>query len=309
MEIKLGIDAKEIKKLIFLKARYQKVMFVIDEYVQKSLVNDIVEEIKGQCVFNCKQVNDLTQEELNDGYKMVVWLADGNKFLHCNLNFTEVELVYVENHNGCVPIFTSKINNKKATTLLANTSFDEKMLSTFYFSQFYNYLLNLFCMKQTYDFDFETTQITKLSLMDRLDNQDEDFCFEDINFMKEMEVDVEDVVLVDLILINAFLTFITAVKNKTLILVDVYKAFKEDYSLVDRFYAMANNNALVTLVELNFNFLYNACYNTKKKILSILKTDEETELKATRIIEKLKTYCKKNEELLGYLYLYNIFAV
>jgi len=42
-------------------------------------------------------------------------------------------------------------------------------------------------------------------------------------------------------------------------MVDIYKASKDNYSLIDKFYAMTNNDAFINIVNMNYYFLSQAC--------------------------------------------------
>ena len=112
-----------------------------------------------------------------------------------------------------------------------------------------------------------------------------------------------------MILINAFSIMINNVRNKTLMLVDVYKVCREDDLLLNRFYAMANNEVFYEMLNLHYNYLTNFCVKTKEEILSKFLSFEISENEVENILKELKTYAKNDSGVMGYLYLHDFFKV
>ena len=93
--------------------------------------------------------------------------------------------------------------------------------------------------------------------------------FIDIDIIKKTDIDIEDLCLVDYLLISAFNIVIGAIKHNAYELVDVYKSVRENYALIDRYYAMANNELFTNLISLNFNKLNSASEKTKQSIFEL----------------------------------------
>ena len=117
--------------------------------------------------------------------------------------------------------------------------------------------------------------------------------------------------VIDICLVWAGLYFILkSIKNKNLMIVDVYKACRdEDYALLDKLYTMANKDSFVTLINLNYNSLYNLCLKTKEKILQCCACEDFSGDDIEKIFSSLKEYARDGQDVISYLYLYNFFGV
>ena len=118
-----------------------------------------------------------------------------------------------------------------------------------------------------------------------------------------------DICLVHLIIIDAFLAFIFAIKNNDFSLVDIYKTCNLNYALIDKFYANYNNNITKNAIILNYNTLFKVASKVKEDILQYLSLNNNVNIENTEsIIYKLKIYSKESNNFLNYLYLYDIFG-
>ena len=124
--------------------------------------------------------------------------------------------------------------------------------------------------------------------------------FVDIEILKECDLTYEEIVLVDLLLIDAFLLLIAGIKNQNLMLVDVYKSAKEDISLIDKFYRLYHNEMILRMIILNYNCLYNYCLKTKQKIIDFMAFMDFETTSVNRVIEKIKLFAKNDNEIIVY---------
>ena len=102
---------------------------------------------------------------------------------------------------------------------------------------------------------------------------------------------------------------ITSIKNQNFIIVDVYKSARDDIEMIEKFYKYYNNETFMKLIQLNYNCLYNYCVKTKEKILEFVKFFEIDNSQLDYLFDKVKTFSKNDTDIMGYLYLYNIFDV
>jgi len=152
-------------------------------------------------------------------------------------------------------------------------------------------------------------KVNNLNIIQHLIKIDENCFFIDVDILKKCYISYEDIVFVDLIVIDALMLLLSSIKNDYYMLVDVYKAGKESYELIEKFYKLYNNETFKTLVVLNYNRLYNMCLKTKQKIKDLICFFEIDAQNICDIIRKIKTYAKEDDDILAYLYLYNIFNV
>lgn len=312
MEVYFDEKLKKIKQLVLEKARYQKVMLLYDESVESSLILDVYQELAGNCIFNQSNMDELDLSELNNGYRLIIFLCSIDSFVRCNINLDEFICVFCPEDESFLPYYLSNDNRKQDENrfLLTNkSSIDVNSVSSVYFNKFYNYLVDLLT-KQTsnVEFDFEQKEITQFGIFKMIDSLENNFNFEDLKILKSCQLDYKFLSCVDLVLIDGFFVLIKAVKEGTISLVDIYKVTKGDLNLVDKFYSMVNNETFFNLVNLNYNRLINACVKTKERILEYTSLSC-SKLEVEEIITKIKTYSKKLNSVISYLYIYNVFGV
>ena len=136
---------------------------------------------------------------------------------------------------------------------------------------------------------------------------EEKITFYDIDIIKKEDLNYEHIAIINLILIDAFLTLITKIKNNNLMIVDAYKYNKNEFDVIDRIYKFYNNSSFKNLILLNYNCLLNCCLQTRQKVkqlISFFNIDLDC---VDKIINKVKNYSKKCNNFFCYLYLYNIF--
>lgn len=306
------INFEDIKNIVYAKARYQKVMLLTDENSSVDLVAKIYQEVKDFCIFNKCNITKLDNEIFN-GYRIVIYLVSAQNYLNCNINKSEFINVIIAQQTSLLPYFLDKscgIEKQENYLTLMHNGLDLNMLSSIYFNAFYNYFQNL-TTGQSIDefFSLAREEITQQNLFKVLERLDKNFVFLDMAIIKQSNVSLSSVGIMDLILINAFITLICNIKQQNLMLVDTYKAAREDMALTEKFYRQHFNQTFHQLVILNYNCLINFANKTKEKILEILSFSKQNKDDVNLLISEVKNYSKFNEDACGYLYLYNLFGL
>lgn len=300
----------EIFNIVETKAKYQKVMLVYDDVADKQLIEHIYSKIKDVCVYNCKYYKDINQEELNNGYRVVVFIMSGTSFAEMDVDCNEFFSVFVLIDENILPFLVddkNSIRDKEYYAIIKNNLIDHKIISSVYFNNFYNYLSSLIMLNQSKkEFCFEMQQITHNSLLEILNNLPKNYFFTDFQLIKELDINYENLQIVHLIIIDAFIVFLLKVSKGCLTLVDTYKIARNDPLLVDKIYAKFNNKATMEIINLNAEFLLQRAYDTKEKILNYFYKKEITNENVINIINKIKKHIKHDNNALFYLFLYEI---
>ena len=313
MKIFYENNKKEIKNIVQNKAKYQKVMLLFDDNVTNFQIANIYENIKEICIYNQVHINQLDEHEIFNGYRVIIYLCSTNSFLKCRFNREEFINVFCPKDSAMLPYFLSyenKLDIGENYLFLESSKVDIQMIISIYFNRFYNYFKELMHFQnRDVDFSFDNKEITHYNLINYIENFNKDAVFLDIEIIKNCNMNYEDVAIVDLLLVNAFLVLIPSIKNKNIMLVDVYKCAKDDEQLINKFYKLYNNDSFENLVTLNYNYLYNLCIKTKQKIIEYLNLVDVDINMVEEKIEKLKQYSKNSNDIIAYLYIYNIFNV
>lgn len=303
----------EIKNIIESKSKYQKVMLLFDDYVSNLTIAEIYNEIKDVCIYNQCKIDAVDEQELNNGYRLIVYLCGVDSFLKIRFSTEEYINVFCPLDSSVLPYFLNQGNCKSCAEnylILDETKIDVSVVSSVYFNRFYNYLKNLLSLnKPSFETELFSSNITTYNMIKILEDVDVESEFLDVGVIKASVIAYADMVLVDLLLIDAFLLLLLSIKNQTIDMVDIFKSAKEDIALIDKFFKFANNESFINLILLNYNCLYNFALATKKKILEcLISFDVKTE-NIENVITKIKGYAKHDNGICGYLYLYNVFGV
>ena len=304
---------EEIKNIIQAKAKYQKVMIVFDESVSNLEIGEIYNSIKEFCIYNQCPINQIDKQELSNGYRLIVFLCEVDNFLEIDFSLEEYINIFCPQDAAILPYFLNQNNNiSLAENYLILDAFkvDIELMCCVYFNQFFNYFNNLLSLKnRSFEAEWFSQDITAFNMIKILESVDGENVFLDIDIIKKYHISYNEIMLVDLLLIDAFLLLIMSIKSQSLSLVDVYKAAKEDNGLIDKFYACSNNDAFFNLVLLNYNCLYNFCVKTKQKIIDCFNVGDVREEQVKIVMKKIKEYAKNDCGICGYLYLFNLFGV
>lgn len=307
----LNYDLSEIKKVIETKAKFQKVMLLFDESVSEIELLEIYNAIKEICIFNKMDISNFDPNEINNGYRAIVYLCSATSFLKLNFDKSEFVNLCVVKGKEILPfcINNNHINKNDLYLFVANGGYDVNLFSSLSFNKFFNYLNNVVSLKENSAFNNPFDATNCLNICDCLKEVQEDFLFLDLDIIAKTNIELKHLSVLHLILINAFFIMINNVRNKTLMIVDVYKVCREDDLLLNRFYAMANNEVFYEMLNLNYNYLINFCVKTKEEILSKFLSCDMSESEMENILFELKNYAKNDGGVVGYLYLHDFFKV
>lgn len=306
MEI-LERTSENLLKIINLKAKYQKVMVLFGEEISSVELSEIYNTIKEVCIYNQQSINEFNFDEINNGYRAIIYLCSPEEFVKLNFIKREfVNLVMVKNKEilpYCVDVDNKII--KQDLFLFSKQGVDINLYSSLCFNNAYNSLVNML--------EFKENNLIKsdkaLEQIEVLSNVDEKFEFVDMEILSKTNINYNNLNVVHLMLIDAFMLLLNSVKFKSLSLVDVYKICKDDYTELDKFYKMSSNENFFTIITLNYNYLYNFCANTKQEILDNFINCEIEENELEKIFLELKNYAKSANNLIGYLYLFDFFKI
>ena len=302
---------KDIKKIIKEKAKYQKVMLIFDDTVTNSQIAEIYSEIKPLCVFNKMSTSEFDVAEINNGYRAIIFVCCSDNFLKLKYSKSDFVNIYFPTDQSLLPYYLTEFESCGGDDylILNEVVLDVGAVTSVYFARFYNYLHDLLCEQSSnMEFDFSPFDITQKNILKMLEELNP-MQFEDVKILSEMGLEYSNLPLVDFVLISAFQVLIGSIKQGLFNLVDVYKVAKDNIGMIDKFFALSNNNLLSNLISLNFNRLNLACEKSKTTILNLLPSEISTKSNVERVIDKIKRYCANANGLMGYLYLYNIFGV
>lgn len=153
------------------------------------------------------------------------------------------------------------------------------------------------------------TDILCSSALQLANNLESGFQIYDIPMLKECNIEYRMLPLIDYLLITGIMLLTRSARTHSTMLVDVYKSARDDERLINKFYAMNENNFFLELVNLNYNSLNFACESYREKLKNLLFTDKVAISKLESVTSKIKNYLKNTDGILGYLYLYDIFGV
>lgn len=305
-------NIEEIKKIVETKAKFQKVLLLHDDTITTSEIDDIYNVIKNLCIYNQMDLNNIDNNELYNGYRIVIYLCNADNYLKTNINKAEFINVFMPRDKGLLPYFLQDefYKSSKDYLLIDANNFDTNIVLSLYLNKFYNYLKAMLTLQHTnLEYLSADKEFTQFKVVEEIENLNEDFEFLDIKILKFSNLEYKFLPLLDLILIDAFLCFILSVKRREYALVDVYKEAKDNYALIDKFYKMYNNDSVINLMTLNYNCLYNFCLKTKQKILDCYTLYDYDENKVNEIIKIVKEFAKQTDDVMAYLFLYNMFNI
>lgn len=302
---------EELRNIINLKAKYQKVMLLFDDNISNLEINKVYDSVKDLCIYNQINFKDLGDEIFN-GYRLIIYYCKVESFLKHSFDRAEFINVFLPKDDNILPYFLShdnSLSNNEDYLIIENNNVDFSFLASVNFNMFYNYFYNLTIGKHIIPNIITAKQeITQNNIINQLSNLSSDMKFIDIDIVKSTKINYDKIILVDLIVLDAFLLLINAIKNKNITLVDVYKTAKEDFKLIDKFYKMYYDETFINLIILNYNCLYNYCVKTKDKIKELICYCDVEKQDVDDMIKQLKDYAQNSDGLTAYMYLYNIFG-
>lgn len=297
-------DLNGLLNVVQKHAKFQKVLLCYDNQVANFNIMQIYQTIKEHCIFNQMSLQKLNFNELNNGYKLVIFLCSANSFLKANLNCADFVCIFMPTDSNILPFFVNQQNMLQTNNFLflKNAEMDINILFSVYFNRFYNYLKDmLFMQESNINFEFNIKAITQKSLLNLLNTQTMEFV--DLKLLKVCNIDYKFLPAIDCLLLQGFLWLTNAIRQNNLALVDVYKAMKDNLESVNYYYNLATDKVFLEIVNLNF-FNLNQILTQSLQLTQILPLTEK--LTKTEF-EKIKEFCKNDKNLLNYLYLYNFF--
>ena len=296
----------ELLPIVEQHAKFQKVMLIFDNFTSNLTLQNIQNQIKEVCIFNKTSISSPNINEVYNGYKMLIFCCEPESFLKLNLNLSEFVCVVI-NNSAYLPFSVNPNNNICETNMIMlpnKSSVDKPAYASLYFNEFYNYARNLYT-QQDDDFTLQITELSPRQLVSVLNSLPADFTFIDVDILRKSNLNYECLPLIDFCLITGFETLFSCVKQHSLEMTDLYKSIRTDQQLIDKFYALAQNDALLTIVELNFNELTSKIKHAKKHILSFMPTFTTETLK--QVVEQVKDYAKDTSSIINYMFLYDVF--
>ena len=308
MEIILKNKIKQIFKIINQKSKFQKVLLLYDNSVSNLEINEIHSSIKDLCIFNKMNINDIDEKEFYNGYRALIFLCSPQSMLNIKLNREDFINIYCPTTNFLLPFFCNnhKLLTKDCFIVLNNASIDTTLLSSCYFNNFCINIENLINAQHSYSSMQISNELTLFSLVDYLNNNQ--LVFKDLEIAQESNIDLEYLTLLQLLIINAFILFFSAINNNELSLIDCVKATKHNPDLIDKYFAKVFNNDIYNSIIINYDYLNKMALSTKESILKCLYLKNFTIEQIDSIINKTKLYLKNCDGIFSYLYLFNIFG-
>lgn len=309
MEISCENKKAKIKQLVERYSKYQKVMLVYDEFVSNSQINEIYLEIKDDCVFNKCEIKKLGNE-IFDGYKLLIFLTSANNYLDINLNLDEFFCIFCPTDKNILPflLFNSLPTTVNGVVLQSPDYLETGLHSSLCLNRLLSHLSRLFNQLPTsQNFDYLDQEINQTEMVKNLFLFEGDLFFVDVDIIKKTKIDYKHLQLVDLMIVNALQLVFESIKNKMFSIVDVYKIAKDNTALVEKFYAISQNQAFFDLVNLNYNFLLRFVAKTKQRILDSIDCFETSEKEIQFVSQGICEYAKNNSGIISYLYFYGAF--
>ncbi len=298
MKIIYSNEINDLKDLIIDKAKYQKVMLVYDHTISNIEISDLYRLIREECIFNKTDISNLDINEINNGYKLLIFKCSTDSFLSIQVDLEDFDNIFIPTDKAVLPYYLNYENKKSAKdSFLVQSDIDIHMNSSISFNQFLHYLKSFF-INFSYNIDF--------TIDFDIDILSPEMKFEDIEILKKTGIEYKYLSLIDLLLIDAFLVMITAIRTNNLSMIDIYKDCKDDETLIDKLYARVSDNALINIVRLNYTQIYKTCLMAKSNILSSINTQYFTAEDIGNILDRLKFYAKYDDALINYLYIFGI---
>ena len=310
MELIYGNNKAEILKIVATKAKYQKVMLIYDCSTKEEDIKELGQAIKNLCIYNQLPASNLNTTEILNSYKILIFVCQASTFNSLTFLRDDFTCIFCPTDNALLPFFLSQSVYKKTDDfLILNKSvIDLSALSSIYFLKFYNFFENVINLKTSEVNLTYFNNITEKTIISEIENLPNNTFFVDIDLITKQNIPYKYLPFVNVILIDAFIVFISACNNKSLTLVDTYKSIKNDSELLNKFYFLLCNNGVLDIINLNHTYLKNTLLKVKELLLEIINTlPKLTNNEINQIVESIKNYSKSNDNLLSYLYLYNIF--
>ncbi len=304
--IKTGLD--QLAELVEKYAKYQKVMLIYDQNVSNFDLSNVTNKIKEFTIYNAKEIGDKNTKEIFDGYKMLIFLCSADSFLKFDYPIDEFVNLFISQDENILPFCLDNHNHiAEKTILLANTTrVDKSACSSLFFANFYNYFARLYT-QQEQENEIEIAEISQRGVITCLNKIMPDIEFVDIDILKKTGINYSDLPMVDYLLLAGFEAFVVGAKQRNLAMTDLYKNISDDQNLIEKFFALSQNDAIFLLIDYNFSNLQQRIISAMSNVKNFVQTFDRT--KTAQMVLKIKEYCKNCSGILNYLYLYDVFKI
>ena len=215
MKICVENKLQELRNIVQQKAKFQKVMLLFDDSVSNFEIAEIYNEIKEFCVYNQSNISSLKEDEIFDGYRLIIYYSLVDNFLKCNFDRSEFINVFIPRDSAMLPYFLSQkstISQDENYLLLENSKIDLSMLSSIHFNKFYNYFRNLTTGENhTFDLNFLNMEITQANVVNSISQFNEQSLFLDVEILKKQNIEYELIVFVDIMVIDAIILLMNSI--------------------------------------------------------------------------------------------------
>ena len=304
--IKTGLD--QLAELVEKYAKYQKVMIIYDQNVSNSDLSSITNKIKEFTFYNAMEIENKNIKEIFDGYKMLIFLCSADSFLKFDYNIDEFVNLFILQDENILPFCLSQQKHRaEKTILISNTTrVDKSACSSLLFANFYNYFTRLYTQQEEEN-EIEIAEISQRGVISCLNNIMSDIEFADIDILQKTGLNYADLPLVNYLLLAGFEAFVVGAKQRNLAITDLYKEINNDQNLIEKFFALSQNDAIFLLIDYNFSILQQKIISAMSSVKNFVQTFDRT--KISQMVLKIKEYCKNCSSILNYLYLYDVFKI
>lgn len=297
------IDISKIKEIVLNKARYQKVVVLIDANTDLDFLAQLEKQIKKETVYFCLNLdieNHLDiQKTLCDGTRCVVSCLSDYNYLKLStifdFNITTIDVFEDK-------MFTMRLKNYKDYYLFYNTnklSIEDQLLIC-------NYLIEWKWQNLIASKNYREEEKVLLSIFNRKDimecNQ-----FYNLEISKELiGIDCKYFQSYLFIRIMAIKYLFLAFLESSQMMIDVYKSYSDNLDQVNYVYKLYKDERV--------NFLFKNCNKLMLDFINILLSNFSVNFNITKtetnnLLKNIKIKAKniKKDNLLKYCFLYGIF--
>ena len=216
----------ELKNLVETRAKYQKVMLIFDNSATTEEINQIHEQIAGECVYNQQNIELIDEQELQNGYKMLILLMSSKSLLSIKFDLSEFISVFYPTDSAVLPFFLTnsrKRNMENSYILATRNCLDLPLVSSLAFLKAYREIDSFFNNTFADSTALNINQVNITDYLSALDNLVDFTLFVDIEIIEKTGIEYENLSVVDLILTNALLSLVLSAESRTIGLADIYK--------------------------------------------------------------------------------------
>ena len=209
-----------IRNSVLKKAKYQKVILLFDDKVGQEMICEIYQSIKDEVVFNKKNISTISQDELNDGYKVIIYCCCVDSYLKFKYDNQESDNIFYPTDENVLPFILrdDTVCKTEDVLIVQSKKLDVKMLSSVYFNLFFSYC-NSLLFQQDHKFVFEEfpQKMNVQNVLNFITALDETVQFLDVKVLKQCDLLYEDISIVQIVILNAMISLMSAIKEHNII--------------------------------------------------------------------------------------------